>query len=178
MDLQDFSSEMLYFEEGNQREVDELLEKAAQEYGPISEKYLLRALSMAEENLSVLVGLYRFYYYQHRYADALNIAYRVMGVVGRKIEFPSDWRDITMVSVTNGVVHSFCLVRLYFFALKAAGYISLRMAKFEQGKEMLEKVVAMDSADRMGAKLLLEVLSNNKADVLPFNQAHKLEACS
>ncbi|TVZ38839.1 hypothetical protein P886_3222 [Alteromonadaceae bacterium 2753L.S.0a.02] len=177
MDLQEFSAEMLYFQEEINPEIEALVNEAAQNYGPESENVLKRALQIDSSNLMVLIGLYRFYYYQNRYEDGVEIAHQVMDVVGKRIEFPMNWRDISMYSVINGLTHSFCLVRLYFFALKAAGYLHLRMANFEEGRAMLEKVVAMDSADRVGARLLLEVLDKNKADVLAFPGAKQQEAC-
>ncbi len=170
MDLQNFSAEMLYFQEDSSSEVESLLLQAANNYGHESEKILMQALSLSPENISVLVGLYRFYYYQHRYEDALNIAGIVMDVVGSKIKFPKNWSQIQSNDVVTAVGFSFTLVRLYFFALKAAGYVCLRLNRFEQGKAMLEKVVAMDSEDRIGAQLLLDVLSDNCADVLPFDK--------
>ncbi|SMF28745.1 hypothetical protein SAMN02745866_01849 [Alteromonadaceae bacterium Bs31] len=175
MDLQEFNAEMLYFEGDGNPLVDELLEKAASDYGPASEVMLMRALALDGKNLVALIGLYRFYYYQGRYADGIKVAHRVMAVVGDKIGFPANWKDISLLSVKNGLVHSFCLVRLYFFALKAAGYLHLRMLNYEDGREMIEKVVAMDSSDRIGAKLLLDILDNKKADIVPFPR--QPEAC-
>jgi tetratricopeptide (TPR) repeat protein len=169
MDLQEFNSEMLYFQTTELSfEVEQLVAAAAQNYGAESEQLLLQALHMAPQSLTVLIGLYRYYYYQHRYRNAIEVARQVMAMVGQKIEFPDDWRKINMNHVACGVTHTFTLVRLYFFALKAAGYCCLRMAQFEEGRAMLEKVVAMDSADRIGARLLLEVLDGHKADVIPF----------
>jgi len=180
VDLQDYTSDMLYFQEKQLPEVDQLVRRAAQNYGRESEGCLLRALSISEKDLVVLIGLYRFYFYQHRYLDALSIADRVMKVVGSRIGFPENWQDINTVNVNNGVLESFCLVRLYFFALKAAGYINLRLNRFEEGKQMLKKVVEMDSADRMGAKLLLEVLGHHSAEVVSFpgkNDAENQKSC-
>jgi hypothetical protein len=42
--------------------------------------------------------------------------------------------------------------------LKAAGYINLRLGRLEQGRTMLEKLVELDSHDRLGGKALLGVL--------------------
>lgn len=175
MDLQDFSNDMLYFQQPQKPEVEALIDRAASHYGRESETDLLRALSLDPNNIIVLVGLYRFYFYQHRYDDALATAERVMKVVGVRVQFPETWREITLESVHNGVLQSFCLVRLYFFALKAAGYINLRLNYFSEGKAMLEKVVAMDSADRMGAKLLLDVLGAHSATVVSFPDNQCLE---
>jgi hypothetical protein len=42
--------------------------------------------------------------------------------------------------------------------LKATGYIHLRLGNFETGQAMLEKLVELDSHDRMGGQALLEVV--------------------
>ena len=176
MDLQNFTNDMLYFDEPLSPVLEGLLQRAADEYGPDAEPILMEAFELAPTNLSVLVGLYRYYYYQHRYHDAIYIAHRVMKVVGGKIEFPERWQDVSMVDVINGTNHSFGLVRFYLFALKAAGYLNLRLGNFAEGKSMITKVVAMDTADRLGARLLLDILGAHTADVIPFT-AKRLEAC-
>lgn len=169
MDLQDFCSDMLYFDEPLSLSVELLLQRAANVYGEGSaEPLLLKAYASAPDNLSVLVSLYRFYYYQHRYPQALEIAQRVMNVVAPRIDFPAGWQETNLNHVANGVMVSIGLVRFYLFALKAAGYISLRMGNYETGIAMLEKVVAMDTADRLGAQLLLNVVAAHKAQVVPF----------
>jgi tetratricopeptide (TPR) repeat protein len=169
MDLQDFCSDMLYFDEPLSLPVELLLQRAANAYGEGSaEPLLLKAYASAPDNLSVLVSLYRFYYYQHRYPQALEIAQRVMDVVAPRIDFPVSWQEITLNHIANGVMASIGLVRFYLFALKAAGYIGLRMGHYEPGIAMLEKVVALDTADRLGAQLLLDVMSTHKAQVVPF----------
>lgn len=174
MDLQDFKSDMLYFDEPLSPTVDNLLRRAAESYGTgNAERLLLEAFQLARENLSVLVGLYRFYYYQHRYSMAIEVAHHVMSVVAPRIDFPQHWREITMNNVANGVMNSIGMVRFYLFALKAAGYMNLRIGQFEEGTAMLRKVVEMDTADRLGARLLLEVLGAHTAEVIPFSN-HKM----
>lgn len=177
MDLQNFTNDMLYFDEPLAPTLETLLQKAADQYGPEAEPLLMEAFELAPQNLSVLVGLYRYYYYQHRYHDAIYIAHRVMRVVGERIGFPEHWQDVTMADVINGTNHSFGLVRFYLFALKAAGYLNLRLGQFGEGKNMITKVVAMDTADRLGARLLLDILGAHSAEVIPFT-AQRLEACS
>lgn len=176
MDLQEFKSEMLYFQEPINPQVEALVNEAAQNYGKHSETLLLQALEIDSNDLTVLIGLYRFYYYQNRYQDGLKVAHQVMGVVGKKIHFPSTWNEINMAYVTTAIGYSFCLVRLYFFALKAAGYLHLRIGNFAEGREMIEKVVAMDSEDRIGARLLLNILDQNKADVISFPSKVQMRA--
>ena len=178
MDLQDFKTDSLYFDEAVDPTVQTLLQMAAEHYGSDAEPLLRKAQQLAPENLSVLVGLYRFFYYQHRYLDAIDIAYKVMAVVGKRVEFPDRWQDVDMVAISNGVMESFTLVRFYLFALKAAGYLHLRIGKFAEGKAMITKVVSLDSADRLGARLLLEVLGAHNAEVVTFPVTKKAEACS
>lgn len=169
MDLQDFNGEMLYFDEPEPPRVTELLLAASQNYGAgDAERFLLEAYALAPQNLTVLVGLYRFYYYQHRYADALGIAHVAMQTVAPKIDFAMDWRDLDMNMLGCGVLKSMGLVRFYLLALKGAGYLNLRLGEFESGLSMLRKVKTLDEADRLGAKLLLDILADHTADVLPF----------
>jgi hypothetical protein len=42
--------------------------------------------------------------------------------------------------------------------LKATGYIHLRQGNASTGQAMLEKLVELDSHDRLGGKILLDVL--------------------
>ncbi|MFT3931116.1 MAG: hypothetical protein QM709_12560 [Spongiibacteraceae bacterium] len=172
MDLQDFNGEMLYFDEPEPPRITELLLAASQHYGlGEAEKFLIEAYSIAPKNLSVLVGLYRFYYYQHRYADALGIAHAAMQSVAPKIDFPESWLQLDMNFVGGGVLKSMGLVRFYLLALKGAGYLNLRLGDFEAGLQMLRKVKELDEADRLGAKLLLDVLANHTAEIISFAES-------
>lgn len=172
MDLQDFNGEMLYFDEPEPPRISELLLAASQHYGlGDAEKFLLEAYATAPQNLTVLVGLYRFYYYQHRYADALAIAHAAMECVAPKIDFPPEWSRLDMNFLGCGVLKSMGLVRFYLLALKGAGYLNLRLGEFEMGLKMLRKVKELDEADRLGAKLLLDVLANHTAEVIPFAES-------
>lgn len=159
MDLQDFEGQLLYFDEPMAAEVESLLSQASATYAEGSaESSLLKAFFMAPENLSVLVALYRFYYYQHRYTEAINIAHRAMAVVAPHIEFPSEWQNISAIDLANGVLHSFTQVRFYLLALKGAAYLHLRLGNIREGVDMLNKVIALDDNDRLGARGLLQAM--------------------
>jgi hypothetical protein len=45
-------------------------------------------------------------------------------------------------------------------ALKAAGYLNLRLFNWEPAMDMLAKVSELDEADRLGAAALLEVANS------------------
>ncbi len=169
MDLQDFNVDTLYFEDTPNAVVEQLLAQAAERYATgDAESVLLQAYQRAPENLSVLVGLYRFYFYQHRYDDALFIAQQLLACVAPRIDFPSSWRNLRNSHLAQGVMISIGFVRFYLLALKAAGYIQLRLGDFQEGGDMLRKVIEMDAADRLGAKILIEMLDRNSAEVIQF----------
>ena len=159
MDLLDFEQSELYFDEPLAQDVVRLLEAAADNYGSEeAESLLLRASLLAPQHLMVLVALYRYYFYQHRYEDALLVGECTLAVVGRRLEFPESWMYLNEANLGAGVMRSMGLVRFYLMVLKATGYINLRLGYFEIGQAMLEKLVELDSNDRIGGKALLEVL--------------------
>lgn len=169
MDLLDFEQAELYFDEPISEEVEHLIDMAAANYGnEEAELMLLRANFMAPQHLMVLVALYRYYFYQHRLEDALLVAESTLAVVGRRLEFPETWLYLCEANVGVGVMRSMGLVRFYLMVLKAAGYIHLRLGNVETGQAMLEKLVELDSHDRMGGKALLDVVQqsmNNEGNV-------------
>lgn len=156
MDLQDFESQQLYFDKPNSEQVDGWILEASKVYAEgKAEPLLLKAFAREPENLSVLVALYRFYYYQHRLEDAIEIAYRAMAVTAPMIAFPEDWSELKQDHLAMGVMRSFTMVRFYLLALKGCAYLHLRLNRIETGVKMLNKVIAMDSKDRLGARALL-----------------------
>lgn len=174
MDLQDFESQLMYFDRPMTEEISELLKSAAEAYGEgKAEPLLLKAFDIDPDNLSVLVALYRFYYYQHRYEQALDIAHHVMAVVAPTISFPGSWSNLDFRDLANGILSSFTMVRFYLLALKGAAYLNLRMGNVEVGVNMLNKVIELDSKDRLGAKSLLQAMGPAEVTsrAVPFIQA-------
>ena len=176
MDLQDFNGDGLYFDEDLPAGVSALLEAAASQYAEGTAEQPLRAAeALAPHSLTVQVGLYRFFYYQHRYEDALAVARRVHELTGPGLGLPPCWQDITAEHLPQAAATSMGLLRFHLLALKGAGYLNLRLARFEEGKAMLRKVSELDSDNRLGARLLLEVLDDNSAEVIAFPQVAIVE---
>jgi hypothetical protein len=50
------------------------------------------------------------------------------------------------------------MVRFYLLALKGAAYLNFRMGKIDEGVRMLNKVIELDSNDRLGAKALMQAI--------------------
>jgi hypothetical protein len=160
MDLLDFSDCKLYFEDALPAEAERLIAQAASEYGdPAAELSLLRAHLLAPENLSVLVGLYRYYFYQHRLEDALVVAERAMQLSGRHLGLPPDWNLLDENRLGSAAKNSFGLLRFYLLALKAASVVLLRLGQISASRARLTKLAGLDSRDQLGAGKLLEVVN-------------------
>lgn len=159
MDLLDFSDCKLYFEDALPAEAERLIAQAASEYGePAAELSLLRAHMHAPENLSVLVGIYRYYFYQHRLEDALVVAERAMQLSGRHLGLPVDWNQLDETRLGVAAANSFGLLRFYLLALKAASIVLLRLGRIAASRARLIKLASLDSRDQLGAAKLLEVV--------------------
>jgi hypothetical protein len=158
MDLMDFEGENLYFEELLPAEVEALLEKAGGSYAEGgAEPPLLEAFKLAPESLNVLVAMYRFYYYQHRLEDALNIARQALALTARRLDIPLDWRRLGEAHLGVGP-QAMALLRFHLLSLKAEAYLLMRLGHKDAGRAILTHLVALDAANRLGAKQLLEVL--------------------
>jgi hypothetical protein len=166
MDLLEFSQCELYFDEPMPAEADALLTLASQAYGEAqAESLLLRAYFVAPEHLSVLVGLYRYYFYQHRLADALIVADRAMAISATRLRLPDDWRALNTLHLGDAAQRSFGLLRFYLLALKASAVVLLRSGQVEESRARLKKLVELDSTDRLGANRLLEVIDEYLPEV-------------
>jgi tetratricopeptide (TPR) repeat protein len=158
MDMLDFEADGLYFDESLKTEVKRCLDTAAENYGEgQAESSLMRAYFLEPEHPMVLVALYRYFYYQHRLEEALLVAERVLRVFATRLDLPGDWHKLTEAQIGNGVLVSMTMLRFYLLALKGAGYLELRLGDYELAVERLNKVVELDSSDRLGAQALLDV---------------------
>ncbi len=155
MDLLDFSADSLYFEEPIEAEVAHALERAAAGYASgEAESALLYASSRQPEQPQVLVALYRFFYYQHRLEEALQVAERVLTLFAARLNLPQRWQELQPAAVTAITP----ALRFYLLALKGAGYLELRLGRIAAAEERLGCLLALDPLDRLGAGALLRVV--------------------
>lgn len=166
MDLLDFEAQGLYFDEPDVAGVKEMIALAADNYAnDEAELPLLKAYFIAPESLNVLVALNRFYYYQHRLEDALTATSRALTVIRPTVSFPEDWRDLDVNHIKNTAAELLTQVRLYLFTLKAIGFLNMRLENLDLSQAIFEKLVELDSKDRIGALGLLELVIKRKSDV-------------
>jgi len=158
MDFLDYENHELYFDTPLSDADEELLKQAAESYPSKQTEDILQDLhTRLPENLVVIVALYRFYYYQHRYKDALGIAKKSLDISAEKLGLRVDWKDLTESRLGSGVFISMGLVRFYMLSLKASAYLLLRTDEIEQAYERLAKIVELDPADQFGAAFLLRM---------------------
>lgn len=158
VDMLDFEGEELYFDEPLQPETRDCIDRAAAQYGDQEAEFnLLRAYLLEPEHPMVLVALYRYFYYQHRYADALLIAERVLALFAARLGLASRWQDLDVSMFCGDTLASMSEVRFYLLALKGAGYLELRLQNFDSAIERFKKVMEVDEKDRLGAASLLEI---------------------
>ena len=158
MDLLDFDGEQMYFDRPVSARVDELLRDAATRYGaPEAEHSLLLAYFLEPEHPTVLVALYRYFFYRHRYADALIVADRAIGLSVAELQITGDWRILSMDDLDRAAAVSMTVTRFLLLALKGTGYLELRLGNAAGALERFEKVMEMDTCDRLGTSELVSM---------------------
>ena len=166
MDLLDFEAQGLYFDEPEVAGVTELIATAAANYATgDAELQLLKAYFLAPHSLNVLVALNRFYYYQHRLEDALRATVKALAVISPVIGFPEDWRDLHPSHISQVPPVALTQVRLYLFTLKAVGFLNMRLHHLDESQGIFEKMIELDSQDRLGAQGLLALVVQRKQEV-------------
>lgn len=160
LDLLELGDDDLYFDESCSPEVEFLIGEASRHYGENeAEQYLLRAYFLAPEQLSVLVALYRYYFYQHRLGDSFIVAERVLEVTARRLNLVGGWSSIGPVSLGEAVMRSMGLLRFHLLALKGSAVILLRLGHLDEAKRRLSKIAEVDERDALGVVPLLEVIA-------------------
>jgi len=124
----------------------------------VAERHLDQALMLAPEHLAVHVGIYRYLFYKGRLQESLA----QLGVCFSKASEQSgllvDWRLAQPGDAAFGDFDALW-PRFYMFALKAHGYLQMRLGNLEEGREAVMKALELDPQDKVGAKVLLDVLN-------------------
>ncbi len=166
MDLLDFEAIDLYYDKEDSEDVQTLINQAGNNYeNGAAELPLLKAYLRAPESLNVLVAINRFYYYQHRLEEALLISEKAINIIIARLDFPTDWRQLSMQHITDAPKEQLSWVRLYLFTLKSIGFLKLRMLELDESREIFEKLVSVDTENRIGGQALLDLVRNSQAEV-------------
>lgn len=130
--------------------------------GEQARDHLLHAISLAPEHPAPLIGLYRYYFYRNCLDEALVVGLRCLALAARANALAPDWRAVKPDDADFG---SMAVVpRFYLFTLRACAYLQLRLGRLEVGGQMLDKLLALDPADRVNGTLLRTVLMRRGHD--------------
>jgi tetratricopeptide (TPR) repeat protein len=123
----------------------------------VAEQHLRDAQALAPDHAAVLIGLYRFYFYKGRLADALAIANLCLDKAARENSLATDWRVVAAGHAEFGRYENM-LPRFYLFTLKGYAYLQMRLGNLDEGRAAVTKLLELDPSDKIGARVLLEVL--------------------
>lgn len=129
----------------------------------IAEGHLREAEALAPDHAAVLIGLYRFYFYKGRLAEALEVAKRCLAKALEENNLPTDWRAVRAGDAEFGRYES-VLPRFFLFSLKGYAYLQMRLGQTGEGRLAVEKLLELDPTDKVGAKVLLGVLDRMGQD--------------
>jgi tetratricopeptide (TPR) repeat protein len=146
-------------------EAEDHLWEASQSYHDeaLAEAHLREAEAIAPDHAAVLIGLYRFYFYKGRLADALTVARACLAKAGRENNFSTDWRCVRPGDAAFDRYEEI-LPRFFLFSLKGYAYLQMRLGNIEEGLSAVDKLLELDAGDKIGARVLLEVANRRGAE--------------
>ncbi len=129
----------------------------------VAEGHLRQAEAIAPGHAAVLIGLYRFYFYKGRLRECLEVARACLAKAQRETNLPADWRDVRQEDA-EFARYDRLMPRFFMFTLKGYAYLHMRLGNLEEGREAAMKLLELDPTDKIGARLLIEVLERAERD--------------
>ena len=129
----------------------------------VAEWHLKQAQALAPGHAAVLIGLYRFYFYKGRLKEALDVARICLAKAADENLIDADWRRVRPGNVDFGSFDAM-LPRFYLFTLKAYAYLHMRLGNLEEGRAAAMKLLEIEPTDKIGARVLLDVLERMGQD--------------
>jgi hypothetical protein len=147
-------------------EAERHLEKASLSYHltDIAETHLQAAHALAPDHAAVLIAFYRFYFYKGRLFEALQISRACIRKALQENVLEPDWREIQADDAPFGEWDAL-VPRFFLFSLKGYAYLNMRLGYFAEGRLAAEKLLELDVRDRIGARVLLDVLDRMDRDL-------------
>jgi tetratricopeptide (TPR) repeat protein len=123
----------------------------------VAEHHLRQAQALAPGHAAVLIGLYRFYFYKGRLADALTVAKVCLEKAARENRLAAEWKHVAPSDAAFSHYENM-LPRFYLFTLKGYAYLQMRLGDLDEGRAAVAKLLELDPSDKVGARVLLDVL--------------------
>jgi tetratricopeptide (TPR) repeat protein len=146
-------------------DVERLLFEAAHSYdcSETALALLREARRLAPNHFAVLIGLYRFFFYKGRLSEALDIAQTCLVRAAIENSLPLNWRRVRPEQAPFASYDA-PLARFFMFVLKGYAYLNMRLGDLAEGRAAATKLLELDPADKIGARLLLAVLENRERE--------------
>ncbi len=93
------------------------------------------------------------------------ISEKALSLIRSNIGFPENWQRLEISHISDAPKDLLTRIRLYLFTLKSVGFLNMRLENLDLSRSIFEKLVALDSKDRIGAKGLLELVVNRQASL-------------
>lgn len=123
----------------------------------VAEDHLRQALALAPDHAAVLIGFYRFFFYKGRLPEALDMAKQCLAKAARENRLSTDWQEVAADDAPFGRYDTL-LPRFFLFSLKGYAYLQMRLGDLDEGRAAATKLLQLDPTDKIGAKVLLDVL--------------------
>ncbi|MEA5533405.1 hypothetical protein [Crocosphaera sp. XPORK-15E] len=124
----------------------------------LSEQYINQALEKDGNNLDVLIGAYRFFFYKNKPEIALKIAKKVLRIIQETENLPLEWEQLKPILVQRQNESS---IRLYLNAYASQGFILAKLGQVEAAKLITERVKTIDEHRESCATTVFEVLTKD-----------------
>ncbi|ACK70530.1 conserved hypothetical protein [Gloeothece citriformis PCC 7424] len=122
----------------------------------LSEQYVTQALALADNNLDVLIGAYRFFFYKGKSLIALEVADQVLGIIQTRKNLPPNWEDLQLILSQE---KDDPLLRLYLNAYAAKGFLLAKLGRLDEAKLITERVKKLDEHREFCATTVFDVLT-------------------
>lgn len=126
-----------------------------------SEENIQQALAIAPCSLDVLVAAYRYFFYKHNNAAALQVATQVVEYIRQSEGFPEDW--VALAPILSRRKEELT-IRLYLHAYAASGLVMARMGAIEPAKIITTRINEIDDRREFGAANVLDILTQPDDD--------------
>lgn len=124
----------------------------------LAEEYIREALNKAKNNLDVLIGAYRFFFYKKKPEIALEIAKKILNIIQETENLPLQWEQLKPILVSR---QSDSSIRLYLNAYAAQGFILAKLGQLEEAKLITKRVKEIDKNRESCATTVFEVLTKS-----------------
>ena len=128
-----------------------------------AETHLHHAAALAPDHAAVLIAYYRFYFYKNRLTEALAMARACIAKAMRENLLGDDWRTVRPEDA-NFSDWGALVPRFFLFSLKGYAYLQMRLGNLAEGRDAVVKLLELDTTDKIGARVLLDVLNRMGQD--------------